>query len=84
MVKKVFMTVGTALGAMVVIALIINIVIPNGVNGLVNSVEQAVYTSTGAKIDINGDGSSGGTTTLQDNEDIGTQIDNDNAAVGFE
>lgn len=59
MVKKVFTVLGTAVGCIIAIAIVINVILPNGVAGLSNNIELAIKQATGAEIDFNGDGAGG-------------------------
>lgn len=71
MVKKVFTILGISVGAIIAIAIAINVLLPNGVAGMSNNVELAIQQATGAKIDFNGDGPGGdaGRTTTDHNTD---------------
>ena len=72
MVKKVFTILGTAVGAIIAIAIIINVILPNGIAGLSNNVELAIQQATGANIDFNGDGVGG---SAGNAESAGKEVD---------
>ena len=57
MVKKVFTILGTAVGCIIAIAIVLNVILPNGIAGISNNVESAIKQATGATVDFNGDGS---------------------------
>lgn len=58
-VKKIFVTLGTIVACVIVIAFVINILLPNATAQLVNAVEDSIYNATGFSFDLNGDGQGG-------------------------
>lgn len=59
MVKKIFTVLGTVVAAVVVIAFVLNVLMPNTVAGISNAVEGAIYNATQISFDLNGDGIQG-------------------------
>ena len=70
-VKKVFITLGTIVACVILIAFVLNNLMPNVVRGVVNATETMIYNATGLKMDFNGDG-----IDIGDNE-INTDADDD-------
>lgn len=62
-VKKIFTVLAVVVICIVVAAFAINILVPNALTGVVNAVEDTLYSATGLSIDLNGDGSGGVTIT---------------------
>jgi hypothetical protein len=58
-VKKIFITLITIVACVVIGALVLNVLLPNVVTGLVNSVEDYIYRATKISFDFNGDGKGG-------------------------
>lgn len=58
-VKKIFMVLIVVVICIVVGAFAINILVPNALTGVVNAVEDTIYSATGLRIDMNGDGTAG-------------------------
>lgn len=68
-VKKIFIVLITVVVCIVLGAFVLNIVMPNTVAQVVNSVEDGIHSATGLSFDFNGDGKAGGdggTTTVID------------------
>lgn len=58
-VKKIFITLGTVVGAVIIVAFALNILLPNVTTTVINSTEDMIYNATGMAFDFNGDGNSG-------------------------
>lgn len=74
-VKKIFTTLITVVGCVIVGAFVLNVLLPNVTSGLVNAVEDMVYKSTGISFDFNGDSNMGSNDTshsAEQNNDITT------------
>ena len=68
-VKKIFIVLITVVVCIVLGAFVLNIVMPNTVAQVVNSVEDGIYNATGLSFNFNGDdkaGGDGGTTNVID------------------
>lgn len=70
--KKVFITLITIVALVVVGAFVLNVIMPNTVTTMVNTVEGMIYNSTGLSMDFNGDGRTG----QQQNIGSGNDIEN--------
>lgn len=76
-VKKIFIILITVVACVMLGALILNVLMPNVMTTIVNSVENMVYNATAMSFDFNGDGKSGGKGTqttkykVDDNEGAG-------------
>lgn len=55
-VKKVFITLGTIVACVILIAFVLNNLMPNVVRGVVNATEAMIHNATGLEMDFNGDG----------------------------
>lgn len=55
-VKKIFITLIVIVVIVIVGAILINVLVPNGVTGVVNAFETQIMKATGLQIDFNGDG----------------------------
>lgn len=75
MVKKVFTTLGIAVGCIITIAIVLNVILPNGIAGMANNAELAIKQATGASIDFNGDGTGGTNGRAKGSEDAGNYKD---------
>lgn len=82
MVKKVFTILGTAVGCIIAIAIVLNVILPNGIAGIANNAELAIQQATGAKIDFNGDGV-GGSTGKREGKGIDSDDLEDTGLDGF-
>lgn len=79
-VKKVFITLGTIVACVILIAFVLNNLMPNVVRGVVNATEAMIYNATGLKMDFNGD-----TADIGDNEiKTGADKDDDTKAAGVQ
>lgn len=58
-VKKIFFTLITVVGCVVIGALILNKVLPNAAAAISNSIEDMLFNATGLSMDFNGDGHAG-------------------------
>lgn len=56
-VKKIFAILITVVVMIILGALVINVVVPNGFAGVCNAIEGGIKQATGIEIDFNGDGS---------------------------
>lgn len=56
-VKKIFIILITVVACVIIGAFFLNTLMPNAVNGVVNAVEDSIYSATHLSIDLNGDGS---------------------------
>lgn len=79
MVKKIFTVLGTAVACIIAIAFLLNIVLPNGLNGISNAIENSIQQATGVEIDLNGDGTHSTDEKSQDDYSSGKT----NAVSGF-
>ena len=70
--KKVFITLITIVALVVVGAFVLNVIMPNTVTTMVNTVEGMIYNTTGLSMDFNGDGRTG----QQQGIDAGSDIEN--------
>lgn len=58
-IQKIFMTLVIVIACLVIGALVLNVLLPNATTQLVNAFENAIFSGTGMKFDLNGDGKSG-------------------------
>lgn len=56
-VRKIFIVLITVVVCVILGAFVLNIIMPNAVSAMVNSLEATLYQATGMKIDLNGDAS---------------------------
>lgn len=80
-VKKVFSVLGVIVACVVVIAFVLNILLPNGLNGMINATESMIYQATGIEMDFNGDGSGAKSNTAID---TGSEADDVAKGAGVE
>lgn len=76
--KKVFITLITIVALVVVGAFVLNVIMPNTVTTMVNTVEGMVYNATGLHMDFNGDGDVG---TVTEDDTIGNADIEDNSGA---
>ncbi len=55
-VKKIFIMLITIVACVILGAFVLNVLMPNVVTTVVNSVENMIYNASGLKLDFNGDG----------------------------
>lgn len=78
-VKKIFIILITVVACVMLGALILNILMPNVMTSVVDSVENMVYNATGMKMDFNGNGTGAGSgktakaRQVSDNEGAGSK-----------
>lgn len=87
-VSKIFIVLGTVIVCVIVIAFVLNVLLPNVVNSMVTAVENTIYNATGFALDLNGDGTNGSTTQGQidatADQDADDGLEQDGAGVeGF-
>ena len=76
-VKKIFIILITVVACVMLGALLLNVLMPNVMTSVVDSVENMVYNATGMSMDFNGNGTGAGTKgkaterTVNDNEGAG-------------
>lgn len=58
-VKKIFITLGTVVGAVIIVAFALNILMPNVTTTVINATEDMIYNATGMAFDFNSDGNRG-------------------------
>lgn len=83
-VKKIFITLGTVVGAVIIVAFALNILLPNVTTSIVNATEDMIYSATGMSFDFNGDtvSGTGGNPTYNGGE--GSNVDDVSGGVeGF-
>lgn len=87
--KKVFITLITIVALVVVGAFVLNVIMPNTVTTMVNTVEGMIYNTTGLSMDFNGDNIYGSQLDSQVNnagasdEDSAAQSDDGEFVSGF-
>lgn len=83
-VKKIFIILITVVACVMLGALILNILMPNVMTSVVDSVENMVYNATGMKMDFNGNGNGAGTGKKAKEKAVGSKEGADGKAVdGF-
>ena len=84
-VSKIFKVLITIVVCVVIGAFVLNIILPNGLNGMVNTVEGMIKNATGIAFDLNGDGITDGDASQGTNKDNSNNLDNDGVGVnGFQ
>jgi len=84
-VKKIFITLGTVVGAVIIVAFALNILMPNVTTTVINSTEDMVYRATGMSFDFNGDGVRGAAANPNyQGPNTGTNDDVSGGVDGFE
>lgn len=73
-VKKIFLVLIVAIVMLIIGGVVINVLVPNGINGVVNAVEQSIHGATGLNIDFNGDGV--GNNAQYDKKDVDNEFGN--------
>lgn len=79
-VKKIFIILITVVACVIIGAFFLNTLMPNAVNGVVNAVEDSIYSATHLSIDLNGDKST--PTALKKDAVYGGQDDEQTAVTG--
>ena len=87
-VKKIFIILITVVACVMIGALLLNVLMPNVMTSIVDSVENMVYNATGMSLDFNGNskgaGTKGAATSQNVNTNDGTKGANNGKAVnGF-
>lgn len=62
-VKKIFLTLVTIVGCVIIGALVLNVLLPNVTTTLINATEDMLYKATGMSFDFNNDETKGGAHT---------------------
>lgn len=81
-VKKIFITLGTVVGAVIIVAFALNILLPNVTTTVINATEDMIYNATGMAFDFNGDGNRGN--AGNPNYNGGNSSGNDDVSGGVE
>lgn len=76
-VKKIFIILITVVACVMLGALLLNVLMPNVMTSVVDSVENMVYNATGMKMDFNGNDAGAGSGKVADEKKVG-----DNEGVG--
>lgn len=79
--KKVFITLITIVALVVVGTFVLNVIMPNTVTTMVNTVEGMVFNATGLSMDFNGDGDAGNANTVREDQEIGNADIEDNSGA---
>jgi len=69
-VKKIFILLITIVACVMVGALVLNVLMPNVMTTLVDSVENMIYNATGMSMDFNGNAKSGGKGTAKKGQSV--------------
>lgn len=67
-VGKIFKMLGTVVGCVIVIAFLLNLILPNVMITVTNAVEGMIYNATGLSLDFNGDGKLGAANSGKDQQ----------------
>ena len=67
-VKKIFTILITIVACVIIGAFLLNIVMPNAINGVTTSIENMIFKATKLQLDLNGDGTKGNNVTAVDSK----------------
>lgn len=83
-VQGIFKTLIIIVACVIIGGFILNTVLPNGLNGIVNTVEGMILKGTGVAFDLNGDGVTNGDASQGVSKDASGNLDDGGAGVeGF-
>ena len=72
-VKKIFIILITVVACVMIGALVLNVLMPNVMTSVVDSVENMVHNATGMKMDFNGNGKGAGSDEVAKEKRAGTK-----------